>query len=330
MSNALNQSRRANTRESTASSGSAGGGGEDVDAVQYPFCFDLSVTEEEIRSEFGKAAIIGKITDKVKIVKSIIKGKTTIRNLITTTQGKDAFSAVFSNRGISIVGDIKGDTAKVPSISAILCEICPILESNSIYTNDTMHRISDSELVQHLISLRTGYDRAKGNVEESKLNVLTKKMVKLVGPSRDRKFLENGTLPEDNAHKECVCCGHKNCVDEPISNQRVVEANQRKRANHEAQAARDQIEWDAGRPVLNNNGTVLQIGRARPFPKLDLLSQECHCEQQNCLTKTGEVSEKDCIIKCINPETKMRYEFVNGECQCPHCMCKCRKAWSVS
>lgn len=338
MSNALNQSRRANARESNASNGAFGSGangvsgGGDDSLVDSPFCFDLNVTTEEVRIQFNKPAVVGRVEKKIKLAKTCFKKKAVIAGLITNTAEKEAFSAIFSNRAITGLKDFKGDVVKAHAVSALLCELFELFESAVLYTNDAMSSIDDADLVDQLLALKDGYTTAKDAAEYAKLANISKKMVKLTGATRDRRFLVGGSLPHDEANRQCPCCGHKDTdtVDEPDSNQRVIVANRQKTANHAAQAQRDRDAWNAGLPVYNNSGTVLQQGRSRPQPKMDLITQECHCEQFSCLTNAGDVSKKDCIIKCINPETNARYEVVNGKCLCPICLCDCRKAWSVS
>lgn len=301
----------------------AAGGGD-----PYPFCFEAKFTGNSIRKEFNKAAIIGKVPAKVIVAKAIFNGKNTIAGLIRSP-GKEAFLAVFSNRGITIVGDFKGEIVKAQHISTLLCDLYESLEPSTVYTDSVMSKIEDVNLLQNLIALREGYIAAKSSAKHDAMSAVMKKLVKLTGRERDRKFLVKGSLPQDEANRLCTCCGHE-AVDEPDSNRSVLQSNQQKMDAHAAQARKDQADWDAGIQVKANNGTVMVVGRSRPRPTMELLRQECHCVQMACLTNRGDVSEKDCIIKCINPATKERYEVVDGKCLCPMCQCDCRMAWSVS
>ena len=86
MSNALNQSRRANARESNASNGAFGSGatgvvsgGGDDSLVDFPFCFDLNVTTEEVRIQFNKPAVVGKVEKKIKLKKKEPRRNRTLR-----------------------------------------------------------------------------------------------------------------------------------------------------------------------------------------------------------------------------------------------------------
>ena len=181
-----------------------------------------------------------------------------------------------------------------------------------------------------LESLKSVVDTARDSMSVKRLNEMTSKFHTLRGAARDRKCLENGYLPLDEAKRRCLGCGHSGCVDEPNSNKAVYRNNIIKLAEHERKKQEDNAIWDAGGTVYNADGTVLKKNRQRPY-RADIMVQECHCEQAGCTTKNGVVSIAECPIQCIDPSTRIRYGFDDdSNCMCPNCGCPCRMAWDVS
>jgi hypothetical protein len=65
---------------------------------------------------------------------------------------------------------------------------------------------------------------AEATVKQKKEDSLQNQIIKLSQVQKNRKFLEDGSIPVDEAHRTCPFCKHSN-VDEPSSNVALLEKN---------------------------------------------------------------------------------------------------------
>jgi hypothetical protein len=65
---------------------------------------------------------------------------------------------------------------------------------------------------------------AEDTIKQKKVDSLQNQILKLGLVQKNRKFLERGAIPTDEAHRICPFCNHSN-VDEPSSNVALLEKN---------------------------------------------------------------------------------------------------------
>ena len=319
MSNALRQSQRANIRESNST-----GTCDARASVSHQYCMDLTPSSQQIQVELKSPSLM-KVAEKVSLCKSIIKYKVEIAEKLSS-KGHVDLSRRFTNH---LPSDLRGDRGK----NEYLCTLILILRESlilPILNNTATMESFDNQIQIPLRKLMAVTENARANAATKLANEFSKKFIKLKGADVDRKFLENGKVPTDEAKSKCLGCGHHEAVDEPTSNEIALSRNLINLKNHAAQVLKDQADWDNGLVVRNSHGKEMTRGRQRPF-KSDIVRQDCHCNQSGCNSKIGLVPISDCPKRCIDVTTGHRYGFdTSGNCQCPICGCDCQLSWDVS
>ena len=117
MSNALNQARRANIRESSGNGtiGNSGSGPDGGGVAEHGYCIDLNPTPDEIRNELRSHAIM-KVVDKITLAQEILSHKDIIASKLTSF-GSPELAASFKN---NLPADIKGDRRKNSYLVVVL------------------------------------------------------------------------------------------------------------------------------------------------------------------------------------------------------------------
>ena len=153
------------------------------------------------------------------------------------------------------------------------------------------------------------------------------KGVKLSKEQQARKYLKDGAfLPSDSAYMTCVFCKH-NSVDEMAENKGMEERN-RKKSEEDRKKLKEfeKFKNNNGPPVINpNNGKAY---KSKPqLSKMEKPMLVCHCHEFICASANTDWGST-CPFKCIKADGE-RYEWDNdkGGCQCPACLCECRKAY---
>lgn len=143
-----------------------------------------------------------------------------------------------------------------------------------------------------------------------------KSLLIVLSPTQLRRpYLGNGGfLPEDEVDQKCLFCKHT-FVDMPKSSASVLQQNQTLMEEH-AQAMKE---------YEQKKKEGQSVPKAKPKLKLLVREKHCHCHQFTCCGAPTP-SKTQCPIKCINPDTKTRYKVVGGVCECPLCLCRCKKA----
>ena len=190
--------------------------------------------------------------------------------------------------------------------------------------------------IQPIRTLHVMYQQAL-HLATTELNrQFSSQFVSLKGADKDRKYLENGYLPNIASNRLCISCSTNDVqhayVDEPNSNRDALARNLTAQSQYDAQRAIDETTWANGGIVTNSNGGIIQHGRKRPQPKLQMVVLQCHCAQFGCTTSEGEVPKRHCPIQCIDNKTGQRYKFddITGKCLCPICSCDCHACYTVS
>lgn len=223
----------------------------------------------------------------------------------------------------SVKGERKKNQYLIPTLFDLYDLLQPILSNINILDS------FENQVKKVLQDLKISLIEARNYARTKRHNTFFSKFIQLKGADRDRKFLQKGRLPEDEAKRTCLGCGHC-AVDEPDSNDKAISNNAAGLLLHEQKKAEDEAAWANGQAVRNSKGEVMKKGRSRPF-KMEVVRQECHCEQFGCTSRTGEVPSSECPLMCIDEATGERYGFdENGNCLCPICNCTCRLAWDVS
>jgi hypothetical protein len=152
--------------------------------------------------------------------------------------------------------------------------------------------------------------------------------LKLTKEQESRKYLQGGAfLPSDDAHRCCVFCKH-NSVDEPPSNLTVVSRNEQK-------AIEDNEKMEAFKKFKNGTGPEVRnpktgkVYKTKPQgSKMEALVLQCHCHEFHCAREGSDVGST-CPFRCIDLNGS-RYPWIvdKGGCQCPACLCRCKKAYN--
>lgn len=154
------------------------------------------------------------------------------------------------------------------------------------------------------------------NAAASKASLL---FVNLDARHLNRKYKEDGFVWTDDPYERaCVVCSHT-FVDMPNNCKDVPERNRINIANQQTELAEWQKKKDCGEKNLGPKPKP-----AKQFTRV----MHCHCGQFHCGGNTN-VSIRQCPIMCIDSVTAQRYEIVDGVCQCPICICDCRRAVKV-
>jgi len=97
----------------------------------------------------------------------------------------------------------------------------------------------DSRLQVPLHNLKSAVDTTRSNTTTKFANSFATKA------DADRTFLQNASLPADEANHFCLGCGH-HCVDELDTNKDMLKKNLENLKEHEQQATRDKSAWAGG------------------------------------------------------------------------------------
>lgn len=322
MSNAKRQAVRADARESAGNGGAdpVSGGGS-----AFVFCVNLEPTPAEVATELKSHTVL-KVDTKKLIAKALLDSSDTIVAKLKQLRHDDAAEA-FTRQ---MPQRITGDNAKNDYLATLFVLLCDSALSPLLDNPNAIQSFTDA-LKNHINTLKLAVGTARSAARTKRSNEYAKKFFTLKGEQRDRKFCQNGSLPQDEAKRFCLGCNHEGTVDEPDTNKGVIEDNIAKQRTAEEQAEADDAVWQAGGAVTTAKGKTLTKGRRRPAPKLGVAWQECHCEQFGCTSKNGDVPPAECPIRCIDPATGARYvDNEWGSCTCPICVCTCRQAWDVS
>jgi hypothetical protein len=196
-----------------------------------------------------------------------------------------------------------------------------IYEVSVVYTSfDSQARVSQGfrrhqdHLWKLLEELKDLVEEANDASKTKKLMETKKYLIKLPRIHKERRFKVRGKIPDDEAFRICIVCGH-NAVDEPDTNKDAFKRNQKKLDEH-AEKKRE-IE-DA-----KSHGDLV---RAPPPPKnLDPIFRKCHCHHMKCMRGSNK--------ECPNPACTGEPDTfdADGVCiVCPICACPCPAAWEVS
>jgi hypothetical protein len=142
--------------------------------------------------------------------------------------------------------------------------------------------------------------------------------VTIVGIERNRKFLENGFLPDDEAHRQCPSCLHT-YVDIPEHCLGVVQRNM------DAAAEFDRKKRDA--EAANAKDPASKVGMPRKLA-MEESYKVCHCNQFNCWGQPDGRGNL-CPIKCKDKSGKPYGFDASRTCLCPICNCQCSFATKV-
>ena len=136
-------------------------------------------------------------------------------------------------------------------------------------------------------------------------------------------------LPSQSCFRVCVFCKHS-FIDEGPNNKNVLEKTRAKETAYNKLKA----EFEAFKNGKRNDPPIRVNGKpvTKRMPPLNRESfiLQCHCFQMRC-TREGSDIGSTCELKCCNPVSGERYEWVIEnevkKCNCPVCCCRCRKAY---
>jgi hypothetical protein len=262
-------------------------------------------TDDEVAKALESPNVFGPMKKKKELIKPVLENLEAILrrlNRVDTVLG-DMFRIGLP----ASVKDLENKNYNAPMVASCIVHI---RNRWTVYLNSETKSFRGDEKINSLFSAITEvYDEAHSVAYDKKTILCKKLVVSLKGPEKNRKFLQLGRLPDDEAFQCCLFCTHQS-IDYPDSNDRIMQENDAAMQKHEAA----KLEWET------QKARKVPVGRAPPIPKMLPVYLQCHCWQFNCL-RGGSGTCPD----CKNNEE-------NGFCDggCAKCSCPCAAAYLVS
>jgi hypothetical protein len=129
----------------------------------------------------------------------------------------------------------------------------------------------------------------------------------------NRKYLQDGFLPSDEAHQLWIGCNHA-FVDEPNTNKGL-----------EAKYAKELAEFNRKKEEAKQNDSNKCIAA----PEMSMPYRQHHCLQIYCVNVQSAIGNS-CPIKYKKDDGTFWGIKDNGSCACPICLCKCNLAFGYN
>jgi hypothetical protein len=261
-------------------------------------------TKNDYVKEIEKPTCGGKMNDKKEILLEISKQKIDIAAAlgIHSKQLQESFEQVCPPHG-----DINKRSFKASDAAEAIYELKLILEG---YENSDHRHLRNNVVIRSLAPVKEIVEAAAQLVQLTINKDCKSVLVKLDRPALGRRFLANGSLPDDDALRTCLFCHHAT-VDAPHSNAVAKAMNENCLHEYTRKSKAHKLLKDAGKT----------LARAPPVPKYEPMYYQCHCRQMTCL-RGGSGS----CVKCKNEGTKIDD---SGFCPCEICQCTCSLAYNV-
>ena len=180
-------------------------------------------TAEEIAEELKKS-VYGTIAEKKTHLVMLHEKRTSVEDKLRTAGGgSDGLVESFRKAMPASLKDLKS-SSKCGALAVAKCmlglEFLKVLVDNDKQTRSAKKdpvNMAIKSIVSTVNQARSAAQQAKQQDEQSKL-------VTLNAQERDRRFLQDGYVPQDEANRFCAICSHS-AVDEPNTNKAVLQLN---------------------------------------------------------------------------------------------------------
>jgi hypothetical protein len=211
MSGAVAQARR-------RSANTNGNGIQETVIRDEGWCVSVEVTEEEIIDCLKSHTCYGSKEEKTSLLRKLIEHR---------PQLLARFKTLCSHLEQSFDLNMPSKTSDVNKLS--VSDIVKKLFQAKVMLDEYLQaEVVKTRLVITLEYLQMEINKmrkeAEDTLKQKKEDSLQNQILKLGLIQKNRKFLENGSIPADESHRTCPFCKHSN-VDEPSSNVSLLEKN---------------------------------------------------------------------------------------------------------
>jgi hypothetical protein len=210
-------------------------------------------TDDEIAKVLESPSVFRPMKKKKELLKPILDNLEAILHRINRV--KASLGTSFCNGLPANIRELENKNYTAAMLVKCLVHINTLW---TIYKSLETKSFRGDETINSMFSaIADVYGQAESVAHDKKTILCKKLMVTLTPPERNRKFLQHGRLPDDNAYPSCLLCTHQS-IDYANSNDKTTQDNDAAMQKHSA----DKLEWEM-KKARNE-----PVGRCPTIPKM--------------------------------------------------------------